>query len=181
MPRSPTSTAVPWRFMEPAPVPARAVSETSLIGWQGDDEAGAANLAGLAAWNVLGRQRASMAFHDLPADRQAKPRILAERLACRAGGVEARENAFGIGGTDARSIVIDGEDVEPARPRPGNGDRAASLRDEGTRIVDEVGDDLAKPLIVPLHEITFSAPRQPRDIEPQIERLLVVPDFARNR
>src|SRR5690606_13923958 len=181
MPRSPTSTAVPCRFMEPAPIPARAASETSLIGWQGDDEAGAANLAGLAAWNVLGRQRASMAFHDLPADRQAKPRILAERLACRAVGVEALENAFDIVGTDARSIVLDREDVEPARARQGNGDLAAILRHEGTRIVDEVGDDLAKPQIVPLHEIAFSARRQLGDLELQLERLLVVRDFARNR
>src|SRR5690606_17218157 len=117
MPRSPTSTAVPGRFMEPGPVPARAAAEASLIGWQGDDEAGAANRAGLAAWNVLGRQRAAMAFHDLPADRQAKPRILAERLACRAVGVEALEDAFDIVGADAGSIVLDREDVERSEER----------------------------------------------------------------
>ena len=80
------------------------------VGRQRDGEAGAADLAGLAAHDVLGRQRAAMRLDDLPADRQAEAGILAEGLAGRTVGVEALEDALDALGPDARPIVVDSDD-----------------------------------------------------------------------
>ena len=48
-------------------------------------------------------QRAAMRLDDLPGDRQAEARILAERLAGRPVGVEALEDAVDVVGADARA------------------------------------------------------------------------------
>jgi hypothetical protein len=53
----------------------------SAFGREGDDETGALDVARLGAGDVFGRQRAAMGLDDLPADRQAEARILAESLA----------------------------------------------------------------------------------------------------
>ena len=100
MPRSPIRIAVAWMFSGSG---GRHARPRSAFGRQRDDEARALDVAGLGAGDVLGGQRAAMGFDDLPGYRQAKARILAERLAGRAVGVEALEDAVDGVGADARA------------------------------------------------------------------------------
>ena len=65
---------------------------------------------------VGGRDRAAVGLHDLPADRQAEPRMLAEMLG-RPLGVEALEDRFEIVLGNARALVVDGDDERPAARR----------------------------------------------------------------
>ncbi len=109
-PRSPSTTAVAWRL--------RSCTGYSL-GRKRHYEARAADLARLAARDVLGRQRAAMRLDDLPADRQAEAGILAERLAGRPVGIEALEDAVDVVGADARAVVVDGNDDRTCRRATG--------------------------------------------------------------
>src|SRR5690606_10376680 len=97
---------------------------------------------------VLRRQPAAMCLDDLAADGQAKPRILAERLACRTIGVETLEDALDVVNPYAGAVIIDRDDYMSRRARQGDDDAPLFLRHEGSCVLDQVGDDLAQPQIV---------------------------------
>src|SRR5690606_3851185 len=117
----------------------------------------AADFARLAPGDVLRGQRAAMRLDDLAADRQPEPRILAEGLAGRPVGVEALEDAVDVVDADAGAIVVDGQHDPLADARQRNRYAAGPFGHEGTGVLDQVGDDLAKPEVGAGHEIALGA------------------------
>src|SRR6185312_9609332 len=97
-PRSPSTSAVPCRFV--------AAATGSGLGRQGQGEARAPDVARLGARDIFRPQGAAMGLHDLPADGQAQPRVLAEGLAGGTVGVEALEDAVDVVGADAGPVVV---------------------------------------------------------------------------
>src|SRR6266850_2731293 len=92
---------------------------------------------------VGGRDRAAVGLHDLPADRQAEPRMLAEMLG-RPLRVETLEDRFEVVLGNARALVVDGDDERTAaRLAAELDDDARAGRAEGQRIVEHVAEDLA--------------------------------------
>src|SRR5690606_16383268 len=99
--------------------------------------------------DVLRRQPAAMRLDDLAADGQAEAGILAESLAGRPVGVEALEYAVDRVDADAGAVVVDRDDDMARQARQADDDSPALLRREGARILDEIGEHLPEPQIVP--------------------------------
>src|SRR5690242_12962196 len=123
------------------------------------------DVPGLGADDVLGVERAAMRLHDLPADRQAEARVLAEGLVGRAIGIEALENPIDALGADAGSVVLYRDDGMARGPRQGDDDAAIVLGHEGARVLDQVAEDLSEPEVVTLDGEIAVAMRRLHDIE----------------
>ena len=114
-----------------------------------------ASFAGRVRLSAL--MRAVMSLDDLPRDRQAKPRVLAEGGLVGTVGVEAFEDALELVGADARAVVLD-ENLEAVLGRPQDDADAPVLAAEGAGIVDEVVEHLAEPAVMAEDEIGARAP-----------------------
>src|SRR5258708_32198308 len=120
------------------------VTRTSLAGGgrHANGEARAQHAAVRSA-AIGGRDRAAVGLHDLPADRQAQPRMLAEMLG-RALRVEALEDRFEVVLGDAVALVVDGDDEGPTARLAAELDHdARAWWAERQRIVDDVAEHLA--------------------------------------
>src|SRR5260370_13597057 len=93
------------------------VTRTSLAGGgrHANGEARAQHAAVRSA-AIGGRDRAAVGLHDLPADRQAQPRMLAEMLG-RAPRVEALEDRFEVVLRESVPLLVS-RDYDPAPPHP---------------------------------------------------------------
>src|SRR5260370_23935950 len=92
---------------------------------------------------IGGRDRAAVGLHDLPADRPAQPRMLAQMLG-RALRVEALEDRFEVVLGDAVALVVDGDDEGAAARLAAELDHdARALRAERQRVIDDVAEHLA--------------------------------------
>src|SRR5229473_1131373 len=92
---------------------------------------------------IGGRDRAAIGFHDLPADRQAQARMLAEMLG-RALRIETLEDRFEVVLGDAVALVVDGDDERAAARLAAELDHdARAWWAERQRIVDDVAEHLA--------------------------------------
>src|SRR3990167_9859930 len=87
---------------------ARVSSFASVGGGHADREAGAQHFS-VRRTTVAGGDRTAIGLHDLTADREAKPPMLAEMFG-RSLRVEAFEDRFEILLGDARPFVVDGDD-----------------------------------------------------------------------
>src|SRR5689334_15723527 len=79
-----------------------------LYHWQPNDEARAEHAPG-AVTAILGGNLAVQGLDDLPADRQAKARMLAELFSGRSFGVETIENVLQVGIRNAGAFVLDAQ------------------------------------------------------------------------
>ena len=122
-----------------------------------------------------------MRLDDLPADRQAEPGILAERLARRPVGVEALEDAVDVVGADAGAVVVDGDDDRTCRPARGEmAMRPVLVGHEGAGVLDQVGDHLAEAQIVADTKKLLAPCGSFAGLELDLDVLLVAAGFARN-
>src|SRR3982074_1023569 len=120
------------------------VTRTSLAGGgrHANGEAGGQHAA-VRSPASGGGERAAVGLHDLPADRQAQPRMLAEMLG-RALRVETLEDRFEVVLGDAVAFVVDGDDEGAAARFTAELDHdARAWRAERQRIIDDVAEHLA--------------------------------------
>src|SRR5262245_9354617 len=102
---------------------------------------------------VGGADRPAIGLHDLAANRQSQPRVLAEMLG-RALRVEALEDRFQILLGNAGPLVVDGDDERSAaRLAAELHDDARSRWAERKGIVDDVAEYLAVAAVVTMAEI----------------------------
>src|SRR5581483_3338558 len=112
------------------------------------DREACAQHAAVGGTPVGGADRAAIGLHDLPADREAEPRVLAEMLGGTLG-VEALEDRFEVLLRNAAAFVVDCDDERAAARLAGQFDDDVRIgRTEGERIVDDIAQDLAIAAVV---------------------------------
>src|SRR5664279_4429525 len=119
-------------------------------GRQLDDKTSpATGLAAVARRSILRPDAAARILRDLAGDGEAEARILAESITGPLR-IETLENGFQIVRRDAGAAILDRDARESMMHMRGDGDGAA-LRTEGNRIVDQVAEYLAQPLVMAHH------------------------------
>src|SRR5437879_6367472 len=100
-----------------------------------------------------------MRLGDLAADRKPEPGILPEALRFRPISIETFKDPVDILCLYARAVILDVSNAARPRPHQPHGDLAAVDRDEGARILDQVGDDLAYAQIMAVNRELCLGPR----------------------
>src|SRR5690606_12062394 len=113
-----------------------------------DHKPRSAHIAWLGTDDILGSQGTAMRLNDLASNGEAQAGILPECLLRRAIRVEALKNPLNAIRTNARPIVIDGQDDVLAASRQREPDLPRIFWHKGARILNEVGHDLTKPQVV---------------------------------